>query len=297
MNYTGTRQGKVTVFDKIGTRHRHALYRCVCDCGGEVLLDSGQLLRNENISCKSCYKGSRYEDLTGRQFNRLTIIREDVNHASKEGHWICRCDCGVEVTITTGRLNYGKTISCGCYNKERIVKRKIDLTGNRYGRLLVLRPADGNDKSKWVCVCDCGAEVTTRSTSLYSGATKSCGCIRIENLSGSNSIFWEGGTTYSATRELRRKSDQSTWSKYIRKRDGACCNCGCVDNLHAHHIENFNDHPEKRLDKDNGLALCVDCHKLFHRVYGKKRNDKQQIYEFLKENERNEFRRDRVLYS
>jgi len=56
-------------------------------------------------------------------------------------------------------------------------------TGNRYGRLIVTKEAGrarwGN--VLWRCVCDCGNMVVIRGSSLRSGNTKSCGCLRQEN--------------------------------------------------------------------------------------------------------------------
>lgn len=60
----------------------------------------------------------------------------------------------------------------------------IDLSGNKYGRLLVLcrhEENDGNGKPKWLCKCDCGAETVVSGWSLKSGNTKSCGCLKAEH--------------------------------------------------------------------------------------------------------------------
>lgn len=54
--------------------------------------------------------------------------------------------------------------------------KRIDLTGQRFGRLTVLRPAENvGGKTAWVCRCDCGKEVIVKSTSLQTGHTKTCG--------------------------------------------------------------------------------------------------------------------------
>jgi hypothetical protein len=57
---------------------------------------------------------------------------------------------------------------------------KIDLTGNKYGQLLVIKQV-GLTKCKralWQCLCDCGNLSKVISHSLTSGHTKSCGCNR-----------------------------------------------------------------------------------------------------------------------
>jgi hypothetical protein len=57
----------------------------------------------------------------------------------------------------------------------------IDLTGKRFGRLLVLREWKGISKdSQWVCLCDCGKETTVFGNNIKRGSTKSCGCLHKE---------------------------------------------------------------------------------------------------------------------
>lgn len=64
-----------------------------------------------------------------------------------------------------------------------------DLTGNTYGRLSVVSHSHTRrwETSKqtdqyWVCLCDCGESTVVRGSSLKSGYTKSCGCLRREVL-------------------------------------------------------------------------------------------------------------------
>lgn len=57
-----------------------------------------------------------------------------------------------------------------------------DETGNRYGRLVVIkRVCNSKSRSaKWLCRCDCGNETTPNGFQLRNGQTKSCGCLRKE---------------------------------------------------------------------------------------------------------------------
>ncbi len=58
-----------------------------------------------------------------------------------------------------------------------------DLTGKRFGRLTVShRDAArlSNNRTWWICKCDCGKKISVRRDSLISGATKSCGCLNLE---------------------------------------------------------------------------------------------------------------------
>jgi hypothetical protein len=65
-----------------------------------------------------------------------------------------------------------------------VPRRMYDLTGRRFGRLIVISYAgkwDGKN-AKWNAVCDCGNETCIAASSLATGATSSCGCLRLERL-------------------------------------------------------------------------------------------------------------------
>lgn len=59
--------------------------------------------------------------------------------------------------------------------------KKVDLTGKRFGRLVVVGivKRDSNGRAYWNCKCDCGNEVVVRHDSLQCGHAKSCGCFKI----------------------------------------------------------------------------------------------------------------------
>lgn len=59
---------------------------------------------------------------------------------------------------------------------------RLDLTGQRFGRLVVVeRAADVDGKwrslSAWVCRCDCGKSHVVQTSHLRAGRVRSCGCI------------------------------------------------------------------------------------------------------------------------
>jgi hypothetical protein len=58
----------------------------------------------------------KIEDLTGRTFGRLTVIR--LNRDGPIVHWLCKCSCGTEKLIQGGALRSGTTGSCGCLARE-----------------------------------------------------------------------------------------------------------------------------------------------------------------------------------
>lgn len=56
--------------------------------------------------------------------------------------------------------------------------KKLDLTGQTFGRLTVLRPAENiGNRTAWVCRCSCGNEITAKTVHLREGHVTSCGCL------------------------------------------------------------------------------------------------------------------------
>lgn len=58
--------------------------------------------------------------------------------------------------------------------------RKLELTGQKFGRLKVIREVESSLRSRWQCLCDCGNTCIVIGRNLKSGCTKSCGCYDIE---------------------------------------------------------------------------------------------------------------------
>ena len=56
--------------------------------------------------------------------------------------------------------------------------KKIDMTGEKYGKLKVLQQSciDSRGEMRWLCKCDCGNETFVGGRNLRRGLIKSCGC-------------------------------------------------------------------------------------------------------------------------
>lgn len=78
--------------------------------------------------------------------------------------------------------------------------RTHDLTGQRFGRLLVLSPApkQGN-ATAWNCVCDCGTECVKIGQLMKKGTAKSCGCYRRERIRKANVVH---GMAHTSEHEI-----------------------------------------------------------------------------------------------
>ena len=68
-------------------------------------------------------------------------------------------------------------------NSDRPFRSNLkDLTGQRFGRLVVLAPSvrKVGNHHYWECQCDCGNKVMVIGNNLRHGTTRSCGCLRAE---------------------------------------------------------------------------------------------------------------------
>ena len=104
------------------------------------------------------------------------MIRRVRRRQSRRVFWDCQCTCGATTIVDAASLRTGVTRSCGCLSLEQRRALKIDLTGKRFGRLLVLRRDERH--TRWWCQCDCGVQCSIPHTSLCGPQpTQSCGCL------------------------------------------------------------------------------------------------------------------------
>lgn len=114
----------------------------------------------------------------GDRYGHLVVIGEAEKESNGQLRYKCQCDCG-NIIITRGtRLRNGEKKSCGkcVYNNYRDFE---DLTGRRFGKLVVLEyvGTNKNRRSIWKCQCDCGIIKNISGHDLKMGKTKSCNCL------------------------------------------------------------------------------------------------------------------------
>ena len=55
--------------------------------------------------------------------------------------------------------------------------------------------------------------------------------------------------------------EYNNWQNNVKVRDEVCQVCGSSHQLEAHHIIPKSQDPSKKYDVDNGISLCIDCHR------------------------------------
>lgn len=115
--------------------------------------------------------------------------------------------------------------------------KKIDRTGDRYGRLTVTGPsAPGRSgQTRWACLCDCGKSTTVDACNLRTGHTRSCGCFNaelatammskavrapIDNGDGTHTIRLSRGRTALIDSDCAADIGKHNWYAYFSSRVG-----------------------------------------------------------------------------
>ena len=195
LDLTGQRFGRLVVLSMAEpyvspSGNKSARCLCKCDCGNIKTVHVSALKGGRTKSC-GCYNADAvhercFMDLTGQTFGYLTVLyrsEDKVLSGKRRVTWHCRCTCGNEKDIFAIDLRTGKCISCGCKQHSYAGSNFIDLTGQKFGKLTVIKRVEdhqkpsGNSLVQWLCKCECGSEKVVSAESLRSGHTQSCGCV------------------------------------------------------------------------------------------------------------------------
>lgn len=126
---TGMRSGRLVAIEPTDERRRSSiLWRCECDCGGEILAEPYKI-RNKVISSCGCVRTEKkIKNIAGQRFGRLVALERLDKKRGSSFLWHCQCDCGKTVDTSANSLLSGNTRSCGCLRVEAIMR-----TNSRYG--------------------------------------------------------------------------------------------------------------------------------------------------------------------
>ena len=162
------------------------------------------------------------KNLVDNIIGNFLVLSQANDYVSPSGkrraQWNCKCLlCGNDKVVIMDTVLQKKTKeSCGCLE---------DLSGRRFGRLIVIAK-DGQDKNGntiWKCDCDCGNKISVIHNRLTIGNVQSCGCLRrdlasekfskenLYNLDGEYGVGWTTNTNKEFYFDLE---DYNTIKKY-----------------------------------------------------------------------------------
>lgn len=62
----------------------------------------------------------KFRDLSGKTYESLLVLKRVENNKHGQVMYLCKCECGLEVTASAGKLRSGERTSCGCEKKDRM---------------------------------------------------------------------------------------------------------------------------------------------------------------------------------
>lgn len=145
----------------------------------------------------------------------------------------------------------------------------IDITGQRFGRLIAIEPTNRRNGSNivWKCKCDCG-KITYVNTVNIKNTTKSCGCLKQELRKlqkGKNNPNYIHGKcrNYDKTKSYRfdmhlrtrYKINSKIYQRMLKKQNYRCIICKKHKNKQKRRLSVDHDH---QTGKIRGL-LCDNC--------------------------------------
>ena len=199
-------------------KNGYLCWKCRCDCGNTITASTRELTKGIITSCGCIAKkypaknGQIGEDLSGLVFGKLTVIGRAPNKNNRTA-WKCQCECGRTCIVNSSRLKNGSVKSCGCVKNEYDHNRQ-DVTGQRFGRLIAVRPTEKRDYKGsviWLCRCDCGNTIEVSLDGLKQGNYTSCGCRKKEiNDNIGNTLTFVDGTCVEWLKNRKHRSDNTT---------------------------------------------------------------------------------------
>ena len=265
-------------------------------------------------------------DLTGKEFGRLIVIEKRGSDKHGNAMWLCKCKCGNEVIVRSSNLRNGNTVSCGCYNRDKIKEQwkdeefrkkqneKVKETFKELWKDEEFRNMQSNklserNKEKWK---------DEEYRNMQSNKMRET----VKKLWKDEDMKWrmsyKGGIT-PISDYLRHLPVVKQWLEDCKKQVNYTCELtGKVGGeLNTHHLKAFNtiileahklnnieiheiigEYTKEELhkleeyvvsyhqDNSNAVVLCKEMHDLFHNIYGYGNNTKEQYIEFKERKQR-----------
>lgn len=236
-------------------KHGNPLY-----CSKKCFYHNKSIDNSKIIECIVCKKQFRVKNSTILHKNIKCCSRKcsDLNRKNDK-EYNCKClICGKEFYAYPSTIKNGlrKYCSKNCYYASKIKEPN--------------------------CKCiKCGKEIHRKPSQIISNGNYCSVKCFMSGKTGALCYRWKGGVTKESILQ-RASSEYKIWRISVFKRDlFTCQHCGSFGewNLNAHHIIPFSADKSLRFDVNNGITLCVKCHKLEHLRLSKKNNKQIDVFE------------------
>lgn len=217
-----------------------------CKCCNEIFYPKSGHLSQSYCSKKCGYLGRKTGGKKGKEY-------PNTKRAPTLKCKVCENDF-IDYENRTDKPK--KYCSKECWNKRGLVEKKCKECDNTFSSF--------KSTDRKYCSKEC---------------SNNASCKRV----GENASGWLGGRT-SEQDLIRASNEYKNWRDSVYSSNNyECAITGAKGFLHAHHIENFSTHRDKRMDVTNGIPLLKEIHEHFHSVYGKNKNSMKQLFDYAKE--------------
>lgn len=142
------------------------------------------------------------------------------------------------------------------------MSKLIDETGNRFGRLVVIKRKQREHlrNATWECKCDCGNTVNVIGSLLRNGTTKSCGCFRAdvtrERQTTHNLSNTRIHNIWTSMHERCKNPNNPAYKSYGGRGITICSEWSCLLTFHDWAMKNGyrDDLSIDRIDNDGGYS-------------------------------------------
>lgn len=116
----GDKYNRLTVIEYDSTVNRRKYYKCKCECGNEVIVNSSHIRMGNIKSCGCLQKenigkyNSKRSVKIGQKYNRLTVVEFSHIDNNNSKWYKCICECGNTAIVKGSYIKNGITKSCGC---------------------------------------------------------------------------------------------------------------------------------------------------------------------------------------
>lgn len=224
---TGLRFGNLVVIGKAeGLKDRYYTWRCRCDCGNEVIVNTKDLNEHRKTHCGCRSKELRNshqipQDRTGKKYGALTALKLAEKSDTGAFLWECECECGNHIRASAKQLQRDQIKDCGCGAGEKPNYKNI--ANRRKGKLTAMYPTDKRDLKGfviWHCRCDCGNEIEMTESDFVFGGSVSCGCVRQQRWNEvvlNDYLTFVDGTCVEWLSKRKKRSDNTSGFRGVYK--------------------------------------------------------------------------------
>ena len=112
--------------EEVSRAKKQSYWNCECQLCNQIYQVRGSCLTNgKSTKCDSCNRHKVTTNEVNNTYNKLTVIQEQGNKNNRK-MWLCKCECGNLIEVSTTDLRTGAVKSCGkCPGKESQGEREI----------------------------------------------------------------------------------------------------------------------------------------------------------------------------